>query len=61
MQATRYRNIEVYGTEATLSVPNPNTFDGPVRIKRNGDEEWTEVELLRATTCRSSAGSGSPT
>jgi predicted dehydrogenase len=45
VQATRYYNIEVYGTDATLSVPNPNTFGGPVRIKRNGDESWTEIEL----------------
>ena len=49
VQATRYFNIEVYGTEATLSVPNPNTFTGPVRIKRSGDEAWTDVELLAAT------------
>jgi predicted dehydrogenase len=49
VQATRYFNIEVYGTEATLSVPNPNTFTGPVRIKRTGDEEWTEIDLLPAT------------
>jgi predicted dehydrogenase len=48
VQATRYYNIEVYGTEATLSVPNPNTFDGPVRIKRIGDEGWTDVDLLPA-------------
>jgi predicted dehydrogenase len=46
VQATRYFNIEVYGTDATLSVPNPNTFDGPVRIRRNGDEAWADVELL---------------
>jgi predicted dehydrogenase len=49
VQATRYFNIEVYGTEATLSVPNPNTFGGPVRVKRRGDEAWTDVELLPAT------------
>jgi predicted dehydrogenase len=48
VQATRYFNIEVYGTEATLSVPNPNTFGGPVRVKRVGDEAWTDVELLPA-------------
>ena len=48
VQATRYYNIEVYGAEATLSVPNPNTFDGPVRVKRNGDENWTEIALLPA-------------
>ena len=45
MQASRYRNIEIYGTEATLSVPNPNTFDGPVLIRGIGDDEWTEIEL----------------
>ena len=48
VQASRYRCIEVYGTEATLSVPDPNTFGGPVTIRRHGDEEWTEVELLDA-------------
>ena len=48
VQATRYRNIEVYGTEATLSVPDPNTFGGPLMIRRNGDEKWTEIELLPA-------------
>ena len=46
VQATRYFNLEVYGTDATLSVPNPNTFGGPVRIKRNGDDAWTDIELL---------------
>jgi predicted dehydrogenase len=48
VQATRYRNIEVYGTEATLSVPDPNHFEDPVRIKRNGDEAWTDVEPIPA-------------
>jgi len=35
--------IEIYGTEATLSVPDPNGFGGTVRIKRAGEEVWTEV------------------
>ena len=48
VQATRYFNLEIYGTDATLSVPNPNTFGGPVRIKRNGDDAWTDIELLPA-------------
>ena len=48
VQATRYFNIEVYGTDATLSVPNPNTFGGPVRVRRNGDDAWTDVDLLPA-------------
>ena len=36
--------MEVYGTEGTLSVPNPNTFRGPVRLQR-GRGEWEEVLL----------------
>jgi predicted dehydrogenase len=46
VQASKYRCIEVYGSEATLSVPDPNTFGGPVAIRRQGEEDWTEVELL---------------
>ena len=38
-------NIEIYGSEATLSVPDPNTFGGPVRIRRQGEENWTEIPL----------------
>ena len=46
--ATRYRFIEIYGTEATLSVPDPNTFGGPVQIRRNGDTDWTDMPLTHA-------------
>ena len=35
--------IEIYGTEGTLSVPDPNGFGGPVRIRRAGASEWSEV------------------
>jgi predicted dehydrogenase len=36
--------IEVHGTEGSLSVPDPNTFGGPVSLKvRDGD--WIEVPL----------------
>jgi predicted dehydrogenase len=48
VQASRYRCIEVYGSEATLSIPDPNTFGGPVSIRRQGEDEWTEVPLLDA-------------
>jgi predicted dehydrogenase len=37
--------IEIYGTEGTLSVPDPNTFGGPVRIRKAGEREWREVPL----------------
>lgn len=48
VQASRHRNIEVYGTEATLSVPDPNTFGGPLMIRRTRDKQWNEIELLPA-------------
>ena len=38
-------NIEIYGSDATLSVPDPNTFGGPVRIRRQGEQDWTEIPL----------------
>ncbi len=28
--------IEIYGSEGTLSVPDPNTFGGPVKVKLGG-------------------------
>ncbi|MEE2658950.1 MAG: Gfo/Idh/MocA family oxidoreductase [Candidatus Latescibacterota bacterium] len=37
--------IEIYGTEGSLSVPDPNTFGGPVYIKSKGDD-WVEVTDL---------------
>ena len=36
--------LEIYGTEATISVPDPNTFGGPVWLKRLG-EDWQEIPL----------------
>ena len=40
--------IEIHGTEASLSVPDPNTFRGPVRLRRPGDSDWTEVPLTHS-------------
>ncbi|MBB6098371.1 putative dehydrogenase [Deinobacterium chartae] len=40
--------IEIYGTEGTLSIPDPNTFGGPVRLRRAGEEAWREVPLTHA-------------
>jgi len=37
--------IEIYGSEGTLSVPDPNTFGGPVKMLRAGSEEWELVPL----------------
>lgn len=45
IQAHGHPRIEVYGSEGTIQVPDPNTFGGPVRLKRKGDEDWQEVPL----------------
>lgn len=37
--------IEIYGTEATLSVPDPDTFGGPVLVRQSHDSTWEEVQL----------------
>jgi predicted dehydrogenase len=35
--------IEIYGTEGSLSVPDPNGFGGTIKIKRAGSPDWSEV------------------
>lgn len=37
--------IEIYGSEGTLSVPDPNTFGGPVYIRMKNSSEWKEIPL----------------
>jgi predicted dehydrogenase len=37
--------IEIYGTEGSLSVPDPNTFRGPVKLRRAGADEWSDIPL----------------
>lgn len=37
--------IEIYGTKGSLSVPDPNTFGGIVRLKTSSDQEFKEVAL----------------
>jgi predicted dehydrogenase len=37
--------IEIYGTAGTLSVPDPNGFGGPVRVRRAGASDWSEIPL----------------
>lgn len=46
--------IEIYGTEGSLSVPNPNAFGGPVLVKRADHTEWYEIPLTHRHTeeCR---------
>jgi predicted dehydrogenase len=38
--------IEIYGSEGSLSAPDPNGFGGPVRILKGGEPGWTDQELV---------------
>lgn len=38
--------IEIYGSEGTLSAPDPNTFGGPVRLWRAKAQAWEDVPLV---------------
>jgi predicted dehydrogenase len=43
---TRQRSlpfIEIYGDRGALSLPNPNHFDGDVRVRLHNDEQWRPV------------------
>ncbi|HEU5102208.1 MAG TPA: Gfo/Idh/MocA family oxidoreductase [Roseiflexaceae bacterium] len=42
--------IEIYGSKGTLSLPDPNTFGGPVRLRLAGEQSWTEVPITHSYT-----------
>ena len=48
--AAEVPRIEIYGSEGTLSLPDPNTFGGPVRLRQAGAGRWEEVPLTHGHT-----------
>jgi predicted dehydrogenase len=38
--------IEIYGTEGTLQVPDPNYFRGEIRLRRFREENWSVIPLV---------------
>ena len=42
--------LEIYGTEGTLSAPDPNTFGGPVKLRQANDKDWREMPLTHPYT-----------
>jgi predicted dehydrogenase len=50
---TRMGFFEITGSEGTLAVPDPNEFNGDLRILSRGSEEWKTVP-----TTASAAGRG---
>jgi len=39
--------IEIYGTEGTLRVPDPNGFGGPVFVRRLREKDWSQIPLVK--------------
>jgi len=46
-------HIEIYGTKGTLSLADPNTFGGPVRVCLAGSDSWDDVPLTHGYTQQS--------
>lgn len=46
--AAEVPRIEIFGSEGTLSVPDPNTFGGPVRLFKPGGSGWQDVPVTRS-------------
>ena len=48
----RHGFVEISGATATLAMPDPNRFDGGVRVRDLGGEGWTEVPAAGRTDGR---------
>lgn len=48
--AAQVPRIEIYGTLGSLSVPDPNTFGGPVHVRMHDSKEWSPVPLSHGYT-----------
>ncbi|GAA4206806.1 Gfo/Idh/MocA family protein [Actinocatenispora rupis] len=44
--------LEITGTGATIALPDPNNFDGDIRLRTASDDDWTVVPCQGATASR---------
>jgi len=51
---SRHGFVEITGTEATLAVPDPNRFDGDLRVRRAGERDWAVIPSAGAAAGRGS-------
>ncbi|MCL2808697.1 MAG: Gfo/Idh/MocA family oxidoreductase [Treponema sp.] len=42
--------LEIYGTEGTLKIPDPNYFGGEVLFKKQREENWSQIPLINNYT-----------
>ena len=40
--------LEIYGSEGTMLVPDPNNFSGSVKVRRAGAEQWSDMPLTHS-------------
>lgn len=48
--------IEVYGSDGSVSVPDPNRFDGVVQVLHQDDGAWRDVQLTHTTNIGRGSG-----
>ena len=48
--------IEIHGSDGSLSVPDPNRFDGDVSLVKGGTREWVDIPLTHSTNIGRGAG-----
>ncbi|WP_433011238.1 Gfo/Idh/MocA family protein [Kribbella sp. CA-294648] len=48
----RHGFVEITGSEATLALPDPNGFDGDIKIRRRDSDDWETVASTKATAQR---------
>ncbi len=56
--ASELPRLEVYGSEGTLSAPDPNTFGGPVLVQRAEAESWSQMPLTHSAKLEEPVGRG---
>jgi predicted dehydrogenase len=47
--AANLPRIEIYGSEGSLSVPDPNTFGGTILLRTADEREWREIPHTHST------------
>lgn len=50
VKGSQLPRMEIYGSDATLSLPDPNTFGGPVRLRGVDDTDWRDLPLTHIYT-----------
>lgn len=50
VHGTHLPHLEVYGSEGSLSLPDPNTFGGPIQLLKRGETTWRDVPITRGHT-----------